>query len=64
LLAARARKTANKDPSKRQKYVLKKQNIRMIDIAIPKGSLQNQTLQLFEQAGSTTPAYKILASAR
>jgi len=24
---------------------------RMIDIAIPKGSLQNQTLQLFEQAG-------------
>ncbi|MDY0412735.1 ATP phosphoribosyltransferase, partial [Methanothrix soehngenii] len=23
----------------------------MIDIAIPKGSLQNQTLQLFEQAG-------------
>ncbi len=38
-------------PSKRQKYVLKKQTHRMIDIAIPKGSLQNQTLQLFEQAG-------------
>ncbi|MCU0637385.1 MAG: ATP phosphoribosyltransferase [Methanothrix sp.] len=29
----------------------KKANARMIDIAIPKGSLQNQTLQLFEQAG-------------
>lgn len=38
-------------PSKRQKYVLKKQSYEMIDIAIPKGSLQNQTLQLFEQAG-------------
>lgn len=38
-------------PSKRQKYLLKKQIFRMIDIAIPKGSLQNQTLQLFEQAG-------------
>ena len=29
----------------------KKQISKMIDIAIPKGSLQNQTLQLFEQAG-------------
>jgi ATP phosphoribosyltransferase len=29
----------------------KSQGIRMINIAIPKGSLQNQTLQLFEQAG-------------
>ncbi|OPY52017.1 MAG: ATP phosphoribosyltransferase [Methanosaeta sp. PtaU1.Bin060] len=37
--------------SKRQKYLLKKQIFWMIDIAIPKGSLQNQTLQLFEQAG-------------
>ena len=37
--------------SKRQKYVLWKHAHRMIDIAIPKGSLQNQTLQLFEQAG-------------
>jgi ATP phosphoribosyltransferase len=37
--------------SKRQKYVLEKPEVRMINIAIPKGSLQNQTLQLFEQAG-------------
>jgi len=29
----------------------KSKTIEMIDIAIPKGSLQNQTLQLFEQAG-------------
>ena len=30
----------------------------MIDIAIPKGSLQNQTLQLFEQAATTAKSTK------
>lgn len=39
-------------PSKRQKYLSEKLfHSIMIDIAIPKGSLLNQTLQLFEQAG-------------
>jgi len=44
-------KTSIPASSKRQKYLLEKPDIRMIDIAIPKGSLQSQTLQLFEQAG-------------